>query len=269
MQSTSGVWTAEQFQTMQNMTLEAFTQAIERNWAEHFGCPPGMVHQAGTTLLPEEQFSGSRVIALWYIGKHTFVQLDPSYKPGLDLVVNGLYPRVSLCAADLQQAWGEDAIESQYAHLAYYLYPPDLPAYLPPAPFVLRQLSPADSDHMRALHEANTPEDVEEGFVEVSHEIAFGCFSDDLLVAAASGYERTGFMDIGVLTHPAYRQKGLGKAVVGAVCKWSIQRDMIPQYRCNQQNYASAGVAERLHFRLYYKSEDVWMSQASLEQLDH
>jgi len=53
-------------------------------------------------------------------------------------------------------------------------------------------MSEADSDLMQALHEANSPEDVDEGFVEVNHQIVFGCFAGKQLVAAASGYERTG-----------------------------------------------------------------------------
>jgi len=113
---------------------------------------------------------------------------------------------------------------------------------------------------MQALHNACSPDEVDEGFVEVTHEIAFGCFCGETLAAAASGYTRTGFMDIGVLTHPAHRRHGLGRAVVGALADWSsAAAGAIPQYRCRGANLASRRVAESLNFRLYSQSEAVWL----------
>lgn len=65
------------------------------------------------------------------------------------------------------------------------------------------------------------------------------------------------FLDIGVLTHPEFRKKGLGRAVVGAVCDWSIQHDIIAQYRHNILNTGSQNVAKSLHFQTYFKSEGI------------
>ena len=110
---------------------------------------------------------------------------------------------------------------------------------------------------MSVLHAANTPEDVDEGYVEVTHQIAFGCFLDEQLVAAASGYERTGFLDIGVLTHPEFRKKGLGKSAVGALCDWANQNGMIAQYRHDVLNTSSQNVARSLNFQMYFKSEGI------------
>lgn len=243
---------------MSPFTLTAFEQTLTRHWAEHFRCPIETVAQPGTTVLPEDKYTGDNLLALWYIGQHTFVQLDPAIAPRLTLLLAALPVQYALSGADLQSAWGE-AIKARDAGLAHYLYPPDLPTFAPAPPFTLRQLTLDDGDQMTALHNANTPADVEEGFVEVTHEIAFGCFAGDQLVAASSGYRRTGFMDIGVLTHPQFRRKGLGKAVVGAVCEWSAKQGVIAQYRCNATNHASHSVAQALNFRLYFKSESVWL----------
>jgi len=38
-------------------------------------------------------------------------------------------------------------------------------------------------------------------------------------------------MNIGELTHSAFQGKGLGKAVFGALCAWSIKNGYIAQYR--------------------------------------
>lgn len=241
------------------MNRDRFDQAIFENWANHFRCPLATFQQSGTTILPLERYAGEKIIVLWHIGKHTFVQLDPAYHRQIELLMRQLPDGSSLSGVELQRGLGDGAISSHDSFLVYYLYPADLPGYAPPSPFGIRRLTEADSGLMQGLHNANSPEDVEEGYVEVSHQIVFGCFAEEELVAAASGYERAGFMDIGVLTHPGFRRKGLGKAVVGALCDWSHANGFIAQYRFNKQNVGSRGVAEGLNFKRYFSSESSWM----------
>ena len=61
------------------MNRDAFDQTIYRNWAAHFGCPVETLSRRGTTVLPLERYAGQKLVALWYIGEHTFIQLDPAY----------------------------------------------------------------------------------------------------------------------------------------------------------------------------------------------
>lgn len=239
------------------MNKNTFENIIYKNWTNYFGCPAETVQQHGTTLLPENKYDGDKIIALWYIGKHTFVQLDPAYHPKLNQLVKGLPPGTSLVGEQIMAAWGKEAMLSRDFGLMHYLFPQDLPYYLPAPPFSLRQLGEADADAMSELHAANTPEDVDEGYVEVSHEIAYGSFQGGQLVAAASGYERTGFLDVGVLTHPGFRKKGLAKAVVGALCDWANRHGRIAQYRHNVLNLDSQRVAKSLNFQMYFKSEGI------------
>ncbi|MBI5351411.1 MAG: hypothetical protein HZB50_02105 [Chloroflexi bacterium] len=239
------------------MNLDAFEDTIYQNWTNSFGCSVQTAQLNGTTLLPENKYDGDKLVALWYIGKHAFAKHDPAYSPQLEKLIKELPANTSLTGNHIQKAWGDEAILSRDIGLAYYLFPSDLPNYLPRHPFTLRQLTEADAESMSTLHSANTPEDVDEGFVEVTHQVAFGCFLGEKLVAAASGYERTGFLDIGVLTHPGFRQKGLGKGVVGCLCRWANERNMIAQYRHNILNTGSQNVARSLNFKLYFKSEAI------------
>jgi len=238
---------------------EAFEQAILQNWATHYRCPVETLLQPGSTLLPAKRYAGDRVIVLWHIAEHTFVEFDPAYAAVLEGIAAGLPAGTALGAGDLLVRLGAPAFEGRDVNLIHYLYPPDLPDCAPPAPFQLRRLTQADAGAMQALHDANTPEDVDDGYVEVSHEMAFGCFSGDTLAAAASGYRRAGFVDIGVLTHPAFRRMGLGKAVTGAICAWSTANGLIAQYRCNTTNAGSEALARTLGFRLYFHSESLWL----------
>jgi len=85
----------------------------------------------------------------------------------------------------------------------------------------------------------------------------FGCFYDNELVSAASGYRMVGFMNLAVLTHTRFRKLGLGKVVVGALCKGAVVHNIIAQYRCNTHNTGSLGVARSLNFRHYFSSESI------------
>ncbi len=233
----------------------AYENTIYQNWTSHFGRSVETVKQNGTTLLPESKYDGDKIIVLWNIGKHTFVEFDPAYFFRLDTMLKKLPANISITGEHIQEAWKDETILARDIGLTYFLFPSDLTDYTPPQSFSLRQLTEADTVAMSILHKANTPEDVDEAYVEVSHQVAFGCFLDELLVAAASGYERTGFLDIGVLTHPEFRKKGLGKSVVGALCDWSNQHNTIAQYRHNIINTGSQKVALSLNFRMYFKSE--------------
>jgi len=233
---------------------KTFEQTIYHKWTNSFGRSTETAHQSGTTIVPESNYEGKKVIVLEYIGSHTFAQIDPFYFQALNQLVQSLPPGTSMNGTHIQGAWEESAI--QHGHgITYYLHPSDLPSQRPAQPFTLRKLTNEDADAMASLHQACTEEEVEEGYVEVTHQIAFGCFLDEQLVAASSGYERTGFLDIGVLTHPAFRRKGLGRAVVAALCEWAVQKHIIPQYRHDVLNVNSQFIAESLNFKPYFKTE--------------
>jgi predicted GNAT family acetyltransferase len=234
---------------------KTFEQIIYHKWTNSFGCPTETAYQAGTTIVPESKYEGKKVIVLEHIGRHTFAQIDPFYFQTLNQLVQTLPPQTSMNGTHIQTTWDEQTIQSHDHGLTYYLHASDLPPHLPPGSFNVRKLELGDADQMSGLHQACTPEEVEEGYVEVTHQITFGCFQYEELVAASSGYERTGFLDIGVLTHPNFRKKGLGRAVVGALCVWAIEKHIIPQYRHNALNINSQRIAESLNFKPYFKTE--------------
>jgi RimJ/RimL family protein N-acetyltransferase len=75
-------------------------------------------------------------------------------------------------------------------------------------------------------------------------------------VAAAAGYERWGsrLAHIGVITHPAYRGKGLGRRVVREAARHAVGQQLVPQYRTLFANAAAMRIAESLQFKKYGES---------------
>jgi GNAT superfamily N-acetyltransferase len=241
------------------MDKPTFEQTIYRNWASHFGQAAEITGQPGTTLIPEEKYRGDQEIALWHIGKHTFAQFDPDLADVIQRAVAQFPVEMSLTADVLVSMLGAERIKERDKCLALYLHPDHLPQYAPSAPYLVRPLTLADAGALILLKGFMTSEEVDEGYVEIDHRIAFGCFVGAQMVAAASGYEFAGFKDIGVLTHSAFRRKGLGKAVVGALCAWAIENGYIAQYRHDVTNTGSAQVAQSLNFKVYAEEETLWM----------
>jgi GNAT superfamily N-acetyltransferase len=241
------------------MDKTTFEQSIYRNWATHFGQAAEITSRPGTTLIREEKYRGDKDVALWFIGKHTFAQFDPDLTDMIQGALAQFPADQSLTADALAAILGPKQIASRDRGRMLYLHPDALPAYAPPAPYIVRPLTLADAGALLALKGFMTAEEVDEGYVEVNHQIAFGCFDGKKLVAAASGYELAGFMDIGVLTHSAFRRRGLGKAVVGALCAWAIQNGYIAQYRHDLTNINSANVAQSLNFSQFGEEETLRM----------
>jgi len=141
------------------------------------------------------------------------------------------------------------------AGFIFHLDPVHLVPRKPEAPITLRPLATGDQRALQALFQSCAPQEVDDAFVEVDHAIACACFEGDRMVAAGSGYRRNGFMDVGVLTHPTYRGRRLAPALVSALSRESILKDVIPQYRCDQTNAASRRVAEASGFTLFFITE--------------
>ena len=80
-------------------------------------------------------------------------------------------------------------------------------------------------------------------------DIAVGCFDGEKLISVASYWFWGDFLaDIGILTAPAYRGKGIGRAVVGYLCKIGIEMGRINVYRHSNVNRASDKLSSALGF---------------------
>ena len=92
---------------------------------------------------------------------------------------------------------------------------------------------------LRKLKDRCQPGEVDDAYVEIDHEIACGCFEELRMVAAASGYRRNGFVDLGVLTDPSFRGRRLAPAMVAAFSRDAEAKNFIAMYRCDPTNRAS------------------------------
>ncbi len=118
----------------------------------------------------------------------------------------------------------------------------------------IRVITAADAELFKAFEAANTEDDLEEAYVEADHWLAVAHLGDDgAITAAASAYPWDGTLlaDVGVITAPGARGKGLATAVVRTISRLIIERGYEPQYRCQDINMASQATANRSGYELF------------------
>jgi len=239
------------------MSSDDFTRRVEALWAEHFGCSADDFDVAGTTLLPRQRLRGDNVLHMVYIRRRALAEIDPALEARTADVLRAPSDQTVLSSRLLKRAWGAHAISDVDAGLIFHLRPGELVRRPIHASCELRSLERADEPALQGLKHNCTGEEVEEAFVDLDHELAWGCFSAGRLVAAGSAYRRNGFMDYGVLTHPEFRGRELARHILAALVDDTVPLGLIPQYRCNRENQPSRRVAEAAGFRLLFATESV------------
>lgn len=156
-----------------------------------------------------------------------------------------------------------DALADAVAAARLALNGPDHVAYLPPdvaegvraapLPPHVRVLTLDDADAFAAFTAACPPDDVDEAWVELDHWRVVGAFDGDVLVCAASAYPWTGttIADLGALTAPTHRARGLARAVVRALAAQALAAGHEPQYRCQLDNTASLALSRAAGFERF------------------
>jgi RimJ/RimL family protein N-acetyltransferase len=241
------------------MDRAPFEQAVYLSWAEHYGCPLEDLHQPGTVILPDAEFASTHAAHIWTIGARAFARVDPALEVLVAEAIGDRLDTEAITGHHLRATLGHAGIARTEESILRYLYPPDFRPASPPPQMLVRALTTADAEGLEALKATCTEDEVNEGEVSIDDEIRFGCFDGTRLVAVATGFRLTGFMDIGVLTDPAYRRQGLGKAVVSALCAWCIEAPIIAQYRCLVANRGSHAISESLGFSLTFCQQSIYL----------
>lgn len=113
-------------------------------------------------------------------------------------------------------------------------------------PTRVRRLTNDDAGVFTAFVAAAPEDDLDEAFVELDHWLVFGAFAGDELACAASMYpwKETSLADLGVITLPQFRGRGLARETVRAISAAAFAAGYEPQYRCQLDNLASIALAD-------------------------
>ncbi len=242
------------------MTSERFDDRLAEIWAAHYGCHSQDFKRPGTVVVPRERLTNSGVIRVVHLWARACAEVDPQLRADLDHLLAQRGKGAILTAELLKACVPAKRLLSADRGFIFHLEPDHLIVRFPEPPMTLRPLTESDQPALLKLMDRCQPGEVEDAYIEIDHEIACGCFEGLQMVAAASGYRRSGFMDLGVLTDPSFRGRRLAPAMVAALSREAVARNFIAMYRCDQANRASRRVAEASGLTQYFETESLTLA---------
>jgi GNAT superfamily N-acetyltransferase len=244
------------------MTTDASIRAVLDFWAAHLGCGREQLAQPGTWVVR----NGPDLAA--YRGV-TVVFRPPA------CVVAVPHDWHALAAGRLG---GRPAAAAFHVPLLLEVFGPAVdrvigPAWLgyadagdfTPAPTMgTRPLTDRDLPALRRLADACGPTAWEHSGIRPGSSAVFGCHAGGTL-AAAGMLEPWGdrLLHVGIVTHPAHRGRGYGKAVVSAMTAHGLAAGKVVQYRTLEANLASVGIARALGFQRFARTLAVRLARPS------
>ena len=222
-------------------------RAIEL-WCQHFNLDAALAAQPGTTLIPDADTKPGDWHSFWPVGERIVIPVAPGLMNDFEIVLTEKAADYPLQAEDMVRYWGQDktTVETEtFNVMEAEKFQPIAPA----SPFSVRQMhQQADKAVFEAFIQACPEPDVDVADVDITHKAAFGTFDGERLVALASMYLWNGFADIGILTDPAYRGRGTGKAAASALVEYLIPQDFVIFWRNETSNIGSGKIAQALGF---------------------
>jgi len=232
---------------LQELFGKAYTATLRHAWAEYLHIPYEVLIEPGTTVVEQDELWASLTVEVTTIVDHTCIACDRE----MSLTIREAIARrgaISTTARQLLALLEGRGMELTASRMLHHLPPADFNPKQPPAGFQIRDLGEEDSDALQALKVEVPPSDAAAAFVEIGHPRVAGCWKGRKLVAVASLLDWQPLWDIGVLTHPGFRMRGLGTAVVGHLCSWVLRRGGVPVYRARRSNLASRHLAVNIGF---------------------
>ncbi len=169
------------------------------------------------------------------------VLLTPELAERLALPVAG-----GLSLPSFRVALADAGITLHGADAVHYVAEDARPSLLAETAAAGIRLLTADDREAFALFQAGASEqDLDDADVELDHWAVAGAFAGDRLVCVASAYPWGDSLvaDIGVLTLPDQRGRGLARAVVRELSRCVLARGLEPQYRTQLDHVGSRAVA--------------------------
>jgi GNAT superfamily N-acetyltransferase len=232
------------------MTTIASLQAVAAFWAAQLGCSEAQLAQPRTTVTRAGPDLASYRGATVVFCPPACVLAVPAdwYAP----VAGSLGQRPPAEVFDiilLRQVFG--AAVDQVIGPAWLGYA-DTSDFRPAPTRGTRLLTDQDLPELERLAAACGPTAWEHSGIDPARPPVFGCFAGDRL-AAAGMLERWGgrLLQVGIVTHPGFRGRGYGKAVVSAMSAYGLSTGGVLQYRTLQANLPSVGIAGALGFQRF------------------
>lgn len=236
-------------------TGKEFEKEVYDFWTDKFGVPRDAIHKKCSYVIYEDSFDKNDKIVVYDIKDMTIIRIGEGLAE--DLGINEGLIEGSVYDMDKTKnllAKKEYKIIEAYDLYDFFLDPADFKNADTDNKYNARMLDvEADKQNMLTLFDACSLEEMDDAdiYIDELDPVNYGAFDGDKLVAYCS-YRMFGdnICDAGVIIHPDYRNKGLGKAVTAGIAKHCIENDIIPMCRIFDYNKYSLMIPKSLGFKM-------------------
>ena len=223
-------------------------QQIYRHLALQFNLPMENALQAGTTIMLDEERDPASTQIIWTFDKHVIIRTHPQFVERFKaLIEDGQALSITQIVENLDVTVREEQQDMLYSITAadFILHETE---------YTVRQLTQNDATAFASFITQCTERDKAYAQVKLDDETIFAVLDAERVIAVASSLVWHGFVDIGVLTDPAYRGKGIGKAVVSAIVRHYLQDETDERplsYRHETSNVGSRKIAKAVGWQRF------------------
>jgi RimJ/RimL family protein N-acetyltransferase len=237
-----------------NFEDSEFTQAIGRSWATFFSISMEEMVDSHALVLKEQSLKKEKAINVWYFATKLIIQSPNLFLDTLNRTTWDIHdcdPNTSL-QPKLQALFPNMMVDEQDTIFIFHLKPVDFKLYSPHIELSIRELSKESRSKIARLKRACSKFEVQNSWIQANHPVSYGAYIENELVAIGSYINWGSAKEIGILTHPQYRHKGIGKAIVSRLCERALFNKELLVYRCHEGNIGSIKIAQSLGFRQYF-----------------
>lgn len=224
-------------------------QRIDAAWAAFFGVSPPAFLLPGIQVVAHHRLADYQGVWLFRHHASLCLSVPPDSVEGVQTTVR---------AHTVESLFSEGGVRALLGPRIERIVGPAYQGYVERAVFRsephpgVRALSGADQPALQQLADACEVDAWEHAGITFDEPHVFGCFVNDRLVAAARyrpAWEETAH--IGVVTHPAYRGRGYGRAVVSAATAQALGAGFVVLYQTSLANTPSVALATGLGYQPY------------------
>ena len=221
---------------------------VYKDWAERFDCDISSMTMPNVIVREHSKsLKGYNGIYCFFNGTTNIISSPTKYTSYINRAISGRHPMETFDANFLVKSIDVGK---------YKVIGPAFQGYIDRASFLeassLEVVELVTSNQLSLLYDLRkscSETEWEHSSIEINRQPILARISDERIVAAGSWrVEESGFLSVGILSHPDYRGKGHAKAVVSALTRKGLEDGFTMHYQTLMSNGSSVAIAKSLGF---------------------